>query len=62
MELACDGMSRRDANDLVKRILPRYEAGLKTASVGKSYAECFSVATGEPRPEYEDFVAAGCVN
>lgn len=56
IQLACTGMTRREANRVVKSLLPKYEEALPTAPVGKTYAECFDLAGGKPRPQYVDFV------
>ena len=58
VELACTGMTRKEASRIVAALLDEYEAGLATASKGKNYAECFDLASGEPRPEYVEFVSA----
>jgi hypothetical protein len=58
MALACAGMTRRQANAVVNKLLPKYEKGLATASSGKSYAECFDLASGRPTQEHVDFVDA----
>ena len=57
MALACAGMTRKEADKLVSKLLPKYEDGLATASIGKSYTQCFDIATGRPRDEYVAFVA-----
>lgn len=54
--LACTGMTRKQANVLVNALLPKYEQGLATASVGKSYTECFDLKTSKPEDEYLTFV------
>lgn len=56
MALACMGMTRKEANRVVNTLLPKYEQGLATASVGKSYTECFELETGKPKDEYLSFV------
>ncbi len=56
IQLACTGMTRREANLIVNRLLPKYEDGLAAASPGKPYQECFDVASGKAKPEYLDFV------
>jgi methylamine--corrinoid protein Co-methyltransferase len=56
MTLACTGMTRKQANELVNALLPKYEQGLATASVGKSYTECFNLKTDKPKDEYLTFV------
>ncbi len=56
--LACAGMTRKEANRVLKALLPMYEQGLATADIGKSYTECFDLATGAPTEEYVAFVEA----
>ncbi len=56
IQLACAGMTRKEANRVVKRLLPKYEDGLMTAPAGKSYVECFDLSRGTAKPEYVDFV------
>ncbi len=45
-------VSREEANEIVKNIVPKYEQNLSTPPEGKSYQECFDLATGEPKAEY----------
>jgi methylamine--corrinoid protein Co-methyltransferase len=54
--LACAGMTRKQANETVKVLLEKYEDGLGTASAGKSYTECFDLATATPTDEHVNFV------
>jgi methylamine--corrinoid protein Co-methyltransferase len=54
--LACAGMTRKEANDVVKKLLPKYEDGLAQAPIGKSYTECFDIDSAEPKDEYTAFV------
>ena len=56
MALACAGMTRKQANEVVKALLPRYEQTLATAPIGKSYTECFDLETGRAKDEYLSFV------
>jgi methylamine--corrinoid protein Co-methyltransferase len=56
MALACAGMTRKEANKVVKALLPKYEQGLTTAPTGRSYTECFDIATGRATDEYLAFV------
>ena len=56
MALACAGMTRREANEVVKALLPVYEQALTTAPIGKSYTECFNLDTGRAKKEALDFV------
>ena len=54
--LVCAGMTRKEANQVVNALLPKYEQDLATASVGRSYTECFDLETGNPKDEYLSFV------
>ncbi len=54
--LACAGMTRKDANGTVNALLEKYEDGLATASIGKSYTECFDLAAATPTDEHVSFV------
>jgi hypothetical protein len=56
MGLAGASLTRREANELVARLLPRYEGGLAAASAGRPFADCFDAAGRAPRPEYQAFV------
>ncbi len=56
MALACAGMTRKEANKVVNALLPKYEQGLATAPKGRSYTECFDLATGRATDEYLAFV------
>src|SRR5690606_8969457 len=51
---AAAGMSLADANDLLKRIVPRYDATIKaqSAPAGKPFQECYDVDAIEPLDEY----------
>jgi hypothetical protein len=46
------GMNRQDANEVVKRLLPKYEDHLSTPTRGKKYQELFYVATARPSEEH----------
>ncbi|MBW2059123.1 MAG: monomethylamine:corrinoid methyltransferase [Deltaproteobacteria bacterium] len=48
------GLSRKDANDLVKKILPKYEDKISEAPVGKTISECYDMERVEPNQEYLD--------
>lgn len=48
-------LSREEANEILKRLVPMYEDNLPNASKGKSYQECFDVKTGYPKKEYVEF-------
>jgi methylamine--corrinoid protein Co-methyltransferase len=49
---AAPQIKRGEANEIVKRLLEKYEENLPTAPEGKRYQDCFDVATGFPKPEY----------
>ena len=48
-------LSRQEANEIVKEIVPKYEDSLSAPPEGKSYQECFDLATGYPKAEYMEF-------
>lgn len=50
---SCAGMSRKHANDIAKKILPKYEHKLSNPDKGYSVRECFDLETLRPSPEYE---------
>jgi len=45
-------MSRKDANELVKKILPKYEDKIREAPIGKTISECYDMERVEPTQEY----------
>lgn len=47
------GMTRRQANEIVKKVLPKYEEQLLAPPKGKSVQECFDLKKMEPSPEYK---------
>ena len=47
------GMSREQANEIVKQILPKYEDQLKDQPDGLSFQECYDVERLEPTPEWQ---------
>ena len=49
---AATGISRSHANELVKKLLLKYEENLKEPPRGKKYRECFDVSTGKPCEDY----------
>ena len=51
---ACVGMSRTQGNELVKKLLDRYEDNLDNAPFGKKYQDCYDIDTGLPCQEYVD--------
>lgn len=49
---ACTGMSRSDANELVKKLLAQYEDHIDDAPIGCTYTDCYDLETGQPCQEY----------
>jgi methylamine--corrinoid protein Co-methyltransferase len=50
---AAAGMTRKDANDLVKNFIPKYESFLKKPQLGKPFNECFDSNTLQPTDEWK---------
>ena len=50
--IAKKGIKRSEANDIVKRILPKYENKLTEAPIGKTFSECYDIKTITPREDY----------
>lgn len=48
------GMTRKDANQLVKKILPKYEDQIGKPPLGKTISECYDMERVEPTQEYLD--------
>jgi len=46
------GMKRSDANEIAKKLIPKYEGSLRQAPKGKSFPECFNVRKLEPITEW----------
>jgi methylamine--corrinoid protein Co-methyltransferase len=46
------GMSRREADGIVKALLEKYESQLREPPVGQKYQECCDPVTGKPKPEF----------
>ena len=46
------GMSRVQANEIVNRLLPKYENNLGNPPQGKKYQECYDIKTLEPSREF----------
>ena len=51
---AVTGMSRKEANQIVKKLLDKYERHIPDPPVGKKYAECWDIKLKAPSPEYVD--------
>ena len=45
-------MTRKDANTLVKKILPKYEDKIKEAPKGQKISQCYDLKTVTPTAEY----------
>jgi methylamine--corrinoid protein Co-methyltransferase len=45
-------MSRKDANELAKKILPKYEEKILSPEKGQSLTECFDLQKQEAKPHY----------
>jgi methylamine--corrinoid protein Co-methyltransferase len=54
---ALSGMTRKDANALVKKILPKYEDRIKDAPKGQKISQCYNLDTVTPTQEYLDLYA-----
>ena len=50
---SCAGMTRKQANEIAKQVLPKYEEQLKNPPKGKSILECFDLKEMKPSPEYQ---------
>jgi len=48
------GLNRKETNDLVKKILPKYEHQIPEAPMGKKFSECYDLERVEPTKEYLD--------
>jgi len=46
------GMKREDANEIVQKLLAKYEDNLLKAPIGKSFRECYDITTVTPSKEY----------
>lgn len=49
---SCAGMSRKDANEVAKKVLPKYEDRLSNPPNGQSVLDCFDLKEMRPSPEY----------
>ena len=48
------GLDRKEANELVKKILLKYEHQIPEAPIGKKFSECYDLDRVEPTQEYVD--------
>jgi methylamine--corrinoid protein Co-methyltransferase len=46
------GMSRSQGNEIVKRLLTKYEEDIPQTPRGGKYQECWDIQSKEPKPEY----------
>jgi methylamine---corrinoid protein Co-methyltransferase len=49
---AAAGMSRSDANEIAKKLVPKYEGSLTQAPRGKSFQECYDLKKMRPSAEW----------
>ena len=49
---AAAGMKRSDANEIAKKLIPKYEDKLKYPPKGKSFPECYDVKKLKPSDEW----------
>jgi hypothetical protein len=52
MGLAASKLNRGQANELVVRLLEKYETQIETAPGGSTYQECYDITTGKPVEAY----------
>ncbi len=51
---AAAGMTRKQANDIVKVLIPKYESDLYSPHIGKSFKDCYNLSTLQPTDEWLD--------
>jgi methylamine--corrinoid protein Co-methyltransferase len=51
---ARSGMTRKDANEIVKKLVSKYEKQMDDAPLGKKFSECYDLERVEPTQEYLD--------
>ena len=54
--LGATGMTRKEASPVVNKLLTIYENKLTDPDRGRSYTDCFDLATGQPTAEHVTFV------
>jgi hypothetical protein len=52
---AAAGMTRKEANEIVKKLLKKYENNFDNPPAGKKYEECWDIHRKTPNKEYVDF-------
>jgi methylamine---corrinoid protein Co-methyltransferase len=52
MAIAASRLKRQQANELVNRLLEKYESQIEIAPSGDRYQDCFDLATGKPGEAY----------
>jgi methylamine--corrinoid protein Co-methyltransferase len=52
--LSRTSFKRTDANEIAKKIIPKYESDLKNPMKGKSILECFDMKTLKPTEEWSN--------
>jgi methylamine--corrinoid protein Co-methyltransferase len=52
--IAKQGITRKKANEIVKKILGEYESKIPEAPKGKRFDECYDLKTVRPTQEYLD--------
>jgi len=55
---AVAGMKRKDANDILGRLLPKYESRMSAPPLGKSLRECWDADRRRPTREYRTKIKA----
>jgi methylamine--corrinoid protein Co-methyltransferase len=51
---AAAGMERKQANEIAKRLFPKFEGELKRPNIGVTFPECYDVKTLKPKKEWLD--------
>ena len=51
---ASAGLTRKKANEIVKVLIPKYEADLYNPHIGKSFKDCYDLKTLEPTDEWRN--------
>jgi hypothetical protein len=52
MAVAATELNRDQANELVLKLLEKYESQIETAPTGSTYPECYDLTTGKPGDAY----------